>query len=218
MSSSSVERPTDRRGARRHVEAWLFAASLAAWCVPWSAHAELPIQDNELILGVAAGGIIFSARDDSGEQTLHGGGHHELFFLGLMNRGLPWLDAELAMTFSALWFTDGGLEQSHRGAVHHARFLPGFALRGSAYLRVPSLPYRLGLGVVGSLYPAPAIGTLLRAELEPSFGVDLMRTAQEHLSLDFIYGLPLFDDFTTESGLSIEPLIHRLSVRASYGF
>lgn len=180
----------------------------------------LPIQDNELILGVGLGPIFVDDvnPDPRAERRSRVGIHLELE-LGLMNRATSWLDGEIAIHFAGFYLAQEGFRQVDRGDLIERNFLPGAQLRASGMLHLPAWPWlRLGTGLLTGIFAAPALGTLARLDIEALFSVELMRDAEHHLSLISAYGIPLVDDLNQETGMTLTGHTHRLTLRLTYGF
>lgn len=190
--------------------------------IPGGAAAELPTQDNELILGVTAGPLFVEQPTDASGRTLEirTGVSTELL-IGLMSRATPWLDGEIELGFVLMMLAEQGFEQTAQGRrLVERNALPGALLRGKLRARVfPAHPsWTLGLGLTALFVAAPATGAFTRLEIEATTGYELSREAESHMLLEIGYAFPLLDGLRDEPGVAHTSDIHRVLVRFTLGF
>lgn len=168
------------------------------------------VQDNELIFAAGGGGWAATGGDAAG-------GLAEAW-VGLMNRALPWLDAELAAGVAAMIW-DGALTQRSRGREASRAVLWGAGLRVSGRAHAPALG-GLGLeaGARVGLFTAPLVGTLTRVELEVGASWDCWRDARTHGALSLLYMVPLWEGLSHEPGVDFSGQVQLATLRFSLGF
>jgi len=184
-----------------------------------SAAAEVPIQDNELVLGVAVGPLAVLERDApySADSTLRFGVAAEAF-VGLLNRSTPWLHSELLAGVSALWLGDSGFVQQVGTGARQRNALVGLMLRGAFRLTSREGVMSLALGFEADILTAPASGVLTRVLLDAALGTRVFHTPQQQLIVELAYGVPLLNGFSDEPGCESILMDHRLLVRTRFSF
>lgn len=198
-------------------------ACAAALCVTLLASSsfagEVPIQDNELVVGAAVGPLVVLERDApySTDSTLRFGVAAEAF-AGLLNRSTEWLHSELLAGVSALWLGDPGFVQQVGTGARQRGVLVGLMLRGAFRATTSEGGLSLAVGFEADILTAPASGVLTRLILDAALGTALLRTPERQLIVELAYGLPLVDGFSAEPGLEHILMDHRLLLRTRYSF
>src|SRR5690606_27861984 len=184
------------RPSMRIVAAVSFAALVCFWGPLAEAQAPfsepLPIQDNELIIGISGG--VFFAPEQPSEQSrdlvIRVGGEHEVFG-GPLNRATDWLDVDLVVGFHLMWLAGDGFKQRTPTGERRHNVVPGMHVRGTARWVIVPMGPTLALGLVGAVSSAPAEGFVTRFLLEAALGWDVFRNREHHVAVEGVYGWPL---------------------------
>lgn len=189
--------------------------AVCGFAIPW-ARAELPVQDNELVLGMGGGVALLPEEEQGGERYLTIGYQLELY-AGLLERATSWLDVEMVLGLCALG-SRSGIAQTLHGQQQRSQFLPGAFLRGGlrALWDQGGGP-TLGLGAEAQVLAAPAVGSVMRVLLQAGLGWELWRVARSRVGLELVYGYAIVDDLA-ERDFSVHPAVQGVSLRLNYSF